>query len=221
MRALQVLGGVSRRVPDVSDDRGLALALKIAGAHRAAGDPAGWGARFGRELNLTDDRASFGASGMPVLEGKHLHPFQIDIPRGCHHISRARAGKLLPDRPFDRARLAYRDVTAATNHQTVIAAIVPAGMVTSHSLFCLRNDWDARTQQALCVILNSRVANFLIRLFVMSHLTTSLMEWLPLPDREKSVELLGRRRMLAGRRRVAEALVADLYGLTEEERAAI
>lgn len=219
--ALELLGGASRRVPDVTDERGLALALKIAAAHRAAGDPEGWHARFGRELNLTDDRAAFGSSGMPVLEGKHLHPFRIDISSGCHRISRARAAALLPDRPFERARLAYRDVTAATNRQTVIAAIVPAGMVTSHSLFCLRNEWDARTQQALCVILNSRVANFLIRLFVMSHLTTSLMEWLPLPDRAKSVKLLGGRRKPAGGRCVAEALVADLYGLTEEERAAI
>lgn len=240
--ALHCVGGRSRRVPDVADERTLALALKLARTNRAAADPEGWGARFGRELNLTDDRAAFGRSGMPVLEGKHVHPFAIDLTAGCHRISRARASHLLPDRPFDRPRLAYRDVTAATNRQTVIAAIVPAGMVTSHSLFCLRNDWDARTQHALCIILNSRVANFLIRLFVMSHLTTSLMEWLPLPNRARSVELLGGldgfwsdsreqvpeaereqrcRRKLAGGWRVAEALVEELYGLTDDEQAAI
>ena len=216
--ALASLGGRSRRIPDVRDERAFAIALKLAANHRALGDPGGWGASFGRELNLTDDRAAFGAAGMPVLEGKHLHPYRIDIGAGCHRISRAAAARLLPGRPYDRARLAYRDVTAATNRQTVIAAIVPRGMVTSHSLFCLRNEWDAETQRALCRILNSAVANFLIRLFVTSHLTTSLMEWLPVPSRERAVAALGGTRLDAA---AVESRVCGLYGLTEDERAAI
>ncbi|MEX2270764.1 MAG: N-6 DNA methylase [Vicinamibacterales bacterium] len=247
---LRALGGPSRRVPDVRDERTLAIAAKLARSHRALGDPLGWSASFGRELNLTEDRPSFGRSGMPVLEGKHVHPHRIDISGGCHRITRAAARRLLPHCPFDRPRLAYRDVTAATNRQTVIAAIVPAGMVTSHSLFCLRNDWDAPALQALCIILNSRVANFLIRLFVGSHLTTSLMEWLPVPERDRAVDGLAplapsgdfrsdgvkrsQPRPLFGaaavRRRggdhrsepeAVEAAVANLYGLTEDERAAI
>jgi hypothetical protein len=193
--------------------------LKLTATHRALGDPAGWGASFGRELNLTEDRRAFSASGMPVLEGKHLHPHRIDLSVGSVRITRAAACRLLPSRPFDRSRLAYRDVTAATNRQTLIAALVPAGMVTTHSLFCLRNEWDARTQQTLSVILNSAVANFLIRLFVMSHVTTSLVEWLPVPERQRAVATLtGPRR---GRHVDMAALVADLYGLTEEERALI
>lgn len=213
--ALRILGGSSRRIPDVADARALAIAARLAETHRALGDARGWHAAFGRELNLSDDRAAFGATGMPVLEGKHVHPGRIDATAVRHRISRAAAARLLPARPFERPRLAYRDVTAATNKQTVIAAIVPAGMATSHSLFCLRNTWDLQTQRALCVILNSRVANFLVRLFVGSHLTTSLIEWLPVPDREQSLAAL---RCCSGGH---EQIVADLYGLTEDERAAI
>ena len=151
-----------------------------------------------------------------MLEGKHLHPHHVDVASARHRISRAAASRLLPDLPFDRARLAYRDVTAPTNTQTLIAAIVPAGAVTSHSLFCLRNAWDLRTQGALALILNSDVANFLVRLFVGSHVTTSLIEWLPVPDMEASVaELSGLDAGSAGR------VIARLYGLTEDERAAI
>jgi len=215
--ALELLGGRGRRVPDVPDSAHLALALKLAARHRGLGDPLGWGASFGRELNLTDDRRAFTTSGMPVLEGKHLHPFRVDADGARHRITRAAAARLLPSRPFDSPRLAYRDVTAQTNRQTLIAAIVPAGMVTSHSLFCLRNGWDLRTQRALCLILNSSVANFLMRLFVSSHVTTSLMAWLPVPDRGAAVDALADFEPGAA----ADARVRALYGLTKQEAAAI
>ena len=41
----------------------------------------GWAARFGRELNATDDRAHFArpARGLPVVEGKHLEPFRVAL----------------------------------------------------------------------------------------------------------------------------------------------
>lgn len=214
--ALHALGGASRRVPDVASASHLSLALAIAGRHRALGDPDGWGASFGRELNLTDDREAFSPTGLPVLEGKHLTPYRVDAAGVRHHITRRAAARLLPDRPYERHRLAYRDVTAATNRQTLIAAVVPAGMVTSHSLFCLRNAWDLRTQEALCAVLNSAVANFLIRLFVGSHVTTSLIEWLPVPARAAAVDALG-----GAPAADREAIVAGLYGLSAEERAAI
>ena len=44
------------------------------------GDPGGWGVRFGRELNATDDRHAFrtAGGGLPVVEGKHIEPFRVD-----------------------------------------------------------------------------------------------------------------------------------------------
>ncbi len=219
--ALGSLGGPSLRIPDAADETRLALALKIARAHRALGDPAGWGAAFGRELNLTDDRAHFSRRGLPVLEGKHIRPFHADATAVRHRIPANTASRLLPGRPFDRARLAYRDVTALTNHQTLIAAIIPAGCVTGHSLFCLRHPWDAATQRALCIILNSTVANFLVRLFVSAHVTTALITWLPVPGRECATAALGHFRPARTTRAELDAAVARLYGLSAHEVAAL
>lgn len=220
-QALEQLSGRSLRVPDVPGERALALALRLTRVHRALGDRSGWGASFGRELNLTDDRAHFTRSprAMPVLEGKHIAPFRVEAASARHRITREAARRALGGCPFDRPRLAYRDVTAPTNQQTLIAAIVPSGCATGHSLFCLRNDWDLRTQRALCVLLNSSVANFLIRLFVSAHVTTALIAWLPVPDKAAAVEALGRRDPARVPRAELDAAAAALYGVAADELA--
>src|SRR4030095_1735587 len=94
---------------------------------------------FGRELNATDDRAHFGRTGLPVLEGKQIDPFRARVADATSFIDRRVAERLLRRRtPIDRPRLAYREVAAATNRLTLIAAIVPASVVTTHTIFCLR-----------------------------------------------------------------------------------
>jgi hypothetical protein len=80
-----------------------------------------------------------------------------------------------------RARLAYRDVASATNRLTLIAAIVPARAVTTHTLFCLKTRLPLAEQQTLCALLNSFVANYLIRLRVNTHVTVALVSRLPVP----------------------------------------
>ena len=104
---------------------------------------------FGRELNATEDRPHFTArpagpgSWLPVVEGKHVSPFIVDARRRRSQSIGAsparcsnRAGR------SRRARLAYRDVASPSNVVTLIAAIVPAGVVTTHTLFCLRTPLD-------------------------------------------------------------------------------
>ena len=80
-----------------------------------------------------------------------------------------------------RARLAYRDVASATNRLTLIAAIVPARAVTTHTLFCLKTRLPLAEQHVLCALLNSFVANYLIRLRVNTHVTVALVSRLPVP----------------------------------------
>ena len=80
-----------------------------------------------------------------------------------------------------RARLAYRDVASATNRLTLIAAIVPARAVTTHTLFCLKTRLPMAEQHVLCALLNSFVANYLIRLRVNTHVTVALVSRLPVP----------------------------------------
>jgi len=64
----------------------------------------------------------------PVLEGKHLRPFTVDLHGSSLVIGRSRATTLLDEvSTFGSTRLAYRDVASATNRLTLIAAVVPPG----------------------------------------------------------------------------------------------
>jgi len=145
------------------------------------GSREGWSARFGRELNVTDDGHAFGARGLAVIEGKHVTPFGVELSSARFRIDAAIAAQLLPARPFAKARLAYRDVSGVGNRLSLIAAIVPAGVVTTHTLFCLRNDVSLEQQHFLCAMLNGYVLNALARMLMSGHLTTSLVEGLPAP----------------------------------------
>src|SRR6185436_7615123 len=109
--------------------------------YAALGSTDGWGVTFARELNATEDRASFTTSGrgLAILEGKHLSPFSVAVERAELRIAESEAARLLGSRPtYGRPRLAFRDVTSATNRLTLIAAIVPPDCVTTHTVFCLQ-----------------------------------------------------------------------------------
>jgi hypothetical protein len=182
-------------------------------------------------LNATDDRQHFvphsGTGLIPVIEGKQIRPFAADIQRARRYISTATAARLLGSRDFTRARLAYRDVAAATNRLTLIAAIVPGNVVTTHTLFCLRGLIDASVQRFLCGIFNSFVANYLVRMRVNTHVNVSIIERLPVPrpaldsaEFRDIVALTTRFGTTASDPRAAaelQAHVARLYRLTVSE----
>ena len=174
-------GDKSRRIPDVRRAADLERLDTLTRRWPALGDPRGWAAQFGRELNASDDRDLFGDDGLPVLDGKDIAPFvaQIDPPR--RRITRARAEAALPARGFTAPRLAYRDVSAVSNRQSLIAALIPAGVVTTHTLFCVRTPLPLAQQHFLCACFNSYVLNALVRVLMGGHLTTSLVERLPVP----------------------------------------
>ena len=138
--------------------------------------------RFGRELNATDDRRHFGRTGMPIVEGKHIEPFRAHLDRCTQHIAVGQARRLLGEPVFDRRRLAYRDVAGATNKTTLIAAMLPRGCVSTHTLFCLRTPLPLSLQYFLCGLFNSLVVNYLVRMRVTTHVTTATVERLPIPS---------------------------------------
>jgi hypothetical protein len=72
-------------------------------------------------------------------------------------------------------------VASATNRLTLIAALVPARVVTTHTLFCLKTALPLDAQHVLCALLNSYVANYLVRFRVNTHVTASLISRLPVP----------------------------------------
>jgi len=169
-------------IPEIGSDRDLRILETITSRARWLSAADGWNVRFGRELNATDDRHAFraftgGAHARPVLEGKHLHPFRANLTDCQYELVEGGDSRRVPQ----RARLAYRDIASATNRLTLIAAVIPARAATTHTLFCIRTVLSSDAQHALCAILNSFVANYLVRLRVGTHVTVSLVSRLPVP----------------------------------------
>jgi N-6 DNA Methylase/Eco57I restriction-modification methylase len=238
-RLLHRLGGDELAIPDIRRREDVDILSHVAVTVPALGESDGWNVRFGRELNATEDRAHFAPRGtqsldrangamLPVIEGKLLTPFAVNVAGAAHHIEARTAATLLDSaRTFKRDRLAYRDVASPTNRLTLIAAIVPAGAVTTHSVFCLKEPLDHTAQQYLCAIFNSFVANYLVRLRVSTHVTTTIVERLPVPkparDVPEFVELAALSATLAGNPSEVgsyvrlQALAAALYGLNREQ----
>ncbi|HVH54976.1 MAG TPA: N-6 DNA methylase [Vicinamibacterales bacterium] len=225
---IERFSGEQFAIPELRTPMDARIVSQIAFSFSAAGCTDGWGLRFGRELNATDDRGSFNSTGngLPVIEGKHVQPFTVAAGSTRHHVDVHVAERLLSHRPFERSRLAYRDVASSTNRLTLIAAVLPAGTVTTHTLFVLRTRLDEEAQQFVAGMFNSFVANYVVRLRVTTHVTVAIVEQLPLPmPRHSSVDfriVAGCARVLADRAddRQAyarlQAAAARLYGLDAE-----
>jgi len=225
-------------VPAVTSATALAILCAASTAAPPLGSARGWHARFGRELNATDDRAHFrertprNRSMLPIVEGKHVAPFQVMVGATTHGVPRDTAARLIdPVVSFARDRIAYRDVAGATNRLTLIAGPLPKGTLSTHTLFVLKTPLAADAQWCLLALLNSLVANYLVRLNVTTHVTTALMARLPVPRPPGDSPAFG---ALAGLARgLAEtgidaamdsyarlnAIVAHLYGIQGDDYA--
>lgn len=234
---LHHISGDDRAVPDLRAPVDLAILERASRLFAPLGSRTGWHAQFGRELNITDDKpylrenpmhasaARRSEACLPVLEGKHIAPFRVEASRTRWLIAPSDADRLLGTR-HHRARLAYRDVASPTNRVTLIAAVLPAQSVSTHTLFCLKTPLGESEQWMLCALLNSLVVNYLTRMRVSTHVTTAIVERLPIP-REDQIGPVGRTLAAAGERlargedrdtfSALNAQVAHLYQLREAE----
>jgi hypothetical protein len=215
-------------IPEITNATALGIVTAVADRVPALGDGKGWNARFGRELNATDDRPRFvplrSRSGLlPIVEGKQLSPFTIDLSRSTHAIAAT------PSRP----RIAYREVASATNRLTLIAAMLPANVISTHTVFCLKSDLDEASQWCLLGLMNSLVANYLVRLHVTTHVTAAVMSRLRVPRPEEGSRGFSRLAELAQSLAVSgvdddnaayaelNAIAAELYGISTEQYSVI
>jgi len=222
------LSGDDLVIPDLRTPLDLAIVERAAALFPPLGSESGWSARFGRELNATDDREHFrpAGEGLPIVEGKQIEPFRVDLESARRAVTARDARQLLDPPRHERSRLGYRDVASATNRLTLIAAILPPGCVSTHTVFCLRTPLPPQSQLFLCGLFNSFVVNYLVRCRVTTHVTTATIEGLPIPRREdaprafREIAALAR---LLGRRPDSAALaclharVAELYQLSTAE----
>ena len=223
---LERISGPGLAIPTLRAATDLAIVERAAALFPPLGDTKGWAARFGRELNASDDRGSFQARGLPVVEGKHIEPFRVALDSVRHRVGAAEARRLLRSDRHEHPRLAYRDVAGATNRLTLIAAVLPARCVSTHTVYCLRTTLPSHAQHLLCGLFNSFVVNYLVRLRVTTHVTTGTVERLPIPPPEAApaacreiaglARLLGRRASPAALARL-NARVAEIYQLSSAE----
>jgi hypothetical protein len=218
-------------VPDLARPQDMAIIEKISATIPRLGAEDGWHVHFGRELNASDDRDLFEprraeSDARLVVEGKQIEPFRVALDECRLQLRRGVTTRAVPH----RARLAYRDVASATNRLTLIAAIIPARAVTTHTLFCLKTRLPLADQQVLCALLNSFVANYLVRMRVNTHVTVALVSKLFVPLvreghplfealRSRSEQLTRASMPVEEASEYAElqALAACAYGLTREE----
>lgn len=222
---LRRFSGEGLAVPELEHARDQAILARILAIAPPLGAAGGWGAHFGRELNATDDRRHFGTNGLPIIEGKHLAPFQVNVGQATQFIEQDVAERLLRSRmTARRARLGYREVASSTNRLTLIAAVIPAGVLTTHTVFCLREPTDEPLHWYLCGMLNSFTANYLARLRGGTHVPAAAIHQLPVPFCERDSTVFSRIGQLA---RVAatdpmaraeiHARSARAYGLSTED----
>jgi hypothetical protein len=227
---LERFSGPQLVFPEIRSAKDLDVVSSITFTIPALSHEDGWGVTFGRELNATDDRRHFvqQGAGIPVIDGKHIRPFAAEPSRARHRVPYRIADRLAGGRlAHRRPRLAYRDVASSSNRLTLISAIVPAGVLTTHTVFCAREALDEDVQLYLCGMLNSFAANYLVRLQVGTHVTVSMMARLPVPRPPRdSAEF---RTIVAAARRLGpapddldaastlQATAARLYGLGREE----
>src|SRR5262249_50800601 len=89
---IERISGPDLTIPDLRTPTDVAIVERAAALFRPPGSEPGWGARFGRELNATEDRHFFReirvrghqsaddlARSVPIVEGKLLEPFQVDL----------------------------------------------------------------------------------------------------------------------------------------------
>ncbi len=225
---LERLSGPELAVPDLRTRADLAIVERAVALFRPLGADDGWGVRFGRELNATDDRDCFrtvDTRGLPVVEGKQIAPFAADLAGARWKVPRREAAARLGDR-WRRPRLAYRDIASATNRVTLIAAVLPGDCVSTHTVFCLRTALPLEMQHFLCGLFNSLVVNYLARLRVTVHVTTAIVERLPIPREDQAgrafheIAAIARRLVKAADAGAAarlNAVVATLYQLSAQE----
>jgi hypothetical protein len=225
---LEQISGPALVLPNLRSASDLAIVERAAALFPPLGSATGWSVRFGRELNASDDRGAFREHrhGLLVVEGKHLEPFRVATETVRRSITAADARRLLRSDRHTLPRLGYRDVASATNRLTLIAAVLPADCVSTHTVFCLRTPLPLRDQHFLCGLFNSFVLNYLVRLRVTTHVTTATVEHLPVPTREMSPaaasEIASLARLLSRRSNPAafatlNARVAELYQLSAAE----
>ena len=137
------------------------------------------------------------------------------------------ASKMVADHalPMDRARIAFRDITNATNTRTVVVALAPPGVVLINSApFLVNKSADSKAESFLLGILSSIPLDWYARRYVELHLNFHIFNDLPVPQyragdpiSDRVVEIAGMLAAVDGRYRSWADDVGVQVGLANSE----
>jgi len=211
-------------IPEVTDAVDAALATRMSVCWPLFGDEAAGPPvrHYQRELDMGTDRELFGdfPDGLPVYEGRMVD--QFDHRAKAYRSGRGRSAvwealpfgdsrkaivpqwhlppEKIPNKLGDRVwryRVGWCDVTAPRNERSLVAALIPPGVICGHSLPTLEFidrefDWAYMPWLATA---NSLCMDYLARKRVTLHVAFGVLDSLPfprLPIDHAIVERLGR-----------------------------
>ena len=155
----------------------------------------------GRTFNLWDpdfgDPYAFAHSDevFPFLENKLVN--QRGNRRSAFY---GLSDEALTPRPWQRARIAFRDVARATDTRTVIACLIPPGAVAVHKApYLFRKGGSASDEAFLLGMLSSIIFDWYARRYVELSLSFEILNPMPIPRpsldnalRHRVIEISGR-----------------------------
>ena len=204
-------------LPEVRDRDDWELFTRLRHAHPDFGSiEADWRPRFHREVDMTSDRPKFksasnGRDDLPVIEGRMVHQHRAMAKR---YISgRGRRAEWQPQFPYeaalrpqwhirrqdlrahtkarvDKLRAGFCDITGQTNERTVLAALIPGGVVCGNKVPTI--DFCCEAQACAWVgIANSFTFDWLARRLVTTTLNFFMLRSLPTPKWDAENEGFG------------------------------
>ncbi|MGQ0778707.1 MAG: hypothetical protein ACT4NY_30555 [Pseudonocardiales bacterium] len=175
---------------------------------RRAGRLGTWRHRYLREVDMTNHRHAFlrvpVVGALPVVEGRMVSTHRFGAKAYLSGTGRAARWAPLPpghstvqpqfwlrrcDLPaparerVDMARVGFCDITGQTNERTVIAAMLPAGVVAGNKVPTLHFDGDGSSRLAWSwlAVANSFTVDWFARRITTTSLNLFLLEQLALP----------------------------------------
>ena len=194
-------------LPEVRNRNDWELFTRLTRAHPRFDDiSAGWLPQFHREVDMTNDRATFrnapaSADDLPLIEGRMVHQHRVSAKR--YVAGRGRRAEWEAQSPFraplepqwyvrradirhrararvTRTRAGFCDITGQTNERTVLAALIPDGVVCGNKVPTI--DFASDTQACAWVgIANSFVFDWLARRSVTTTLNFFMLRSLAVP----------------------------------------
>jgi len=160
------------------------------------------GVTLSRELHMTDDARNFTLAAdvppdvlhqyLPLHEGKTIHQFSDRWGTGPRYVV---AASRLAHKPqtVESARYyrcACREVAGATNERTVIAAMLPPGVLCGHTISVERSPAQRPNASALALVgvMNSFCFDWLLRQKAAAHVSIYILAELPMPDLASDAE---------------------------------